>query len=281
MPTVDLPQGRVNYRVAGPADSPLPPVVFVHGILVNGEIWAGVAAALAERGIRSYAPDLPLGAHPTALRPGADVSPRGVAGLVLSFLEALGLTGVTLAGNDTGGALCQFAVDTDSSRIGRLVLTNCDAFDQFPPPPGGLMLKMVSGPARLWLVSRPLRWAAVRHSRAGYGPFVTRPLDAALTQRWVTPLLTDAGVRADTARFMRGVRPAALLDVSARLGRFTRPVLLLWGTGDRFFPVPLARRLAAAFPDARLVEVDGGRTFLPLDEPDRVASEISTFLVPA
>jgi hypothetical protein len=29
------------------------------------------------------------------------------------------------------------------------------------------------------------------------------------------------------------------------------------------------------------VEVDGGRTFLPLDEPDRVASEISTFLVRA
>ena len=281
MPTVDLPQGRVNYRVAGPADSPLPPVVFVHGILVNGELWAGAAAALAERGVRSYAPDLPLGAHPTALRPGTDVSPRGVAGLVLSFLGALGLTGVTLAGNDTGGALCQFAVDTDSSRIGRLVLTNCDAFDQFPPPPGGLMLKLVSGPARLWLVSRPLRWAAVRHSRAGYGPFVTRPLDAALTQRWVTPLLTDAGVRADTARFMRGVRPGALLDVSARLGRFTRPVLLLWGTGDRFFPLPLARRLAAAFPDGRLVEVDGGRTFLPLDEPDRVAREISTFLVPA
>jgi pimeloyl-ACP methyl ester carboxylesterase len=281
MPTVDLPQGRVNYRVAGPADSPLPPVVFVHGILVNGELWAGAAAALAERGVRSYAPDLPLGAHPTALRPGTDVSPRGVAGLVLSFLEALGLTGVTLAGNDTGGALCQFAVDTDSSRIGRLVLTNCDAFDQFPPPPGGLMLKLVSGPARLWLVSRPLRWAAVRHSRAGYGPFVTRPLDAALTQRWVTPLLTDAGVRADTARFIRGVRPAALLDVSGRLGRFTRPVLLLWGTGDRFFPLPLARRLAAAFPDARLVEVEGGRTFLPLDEPGRVASEISTFLAPA
>ena len=281
MPTVDLPQGRVNYRVAGPADSPLPPVVFVHGILVNGELWAGAAAALAERGIRSYAPDLPLGAHPTALKPGTDVSPRGVARLVLSFLEALGLTGVTLAGNDTGGALCQFIVDTDSSRIGRMVLTNCDAFDQFPPPPGGLMLKLVSGRTRLWLISRPLRWAAVRHSRAGYGPFVTRPLDAALTQRWVTPLLTDAGVRADTARFMRGVRPAALLDVSARLGRFTRPVLLLWGTGDRFFPLPLARRLAAAFPDARLVEVDGGHTFLPLDEPDRVASEISTFLVPA
>jgi pimeloyl-ACP methyl ester carboxylesterase len=281
MPTVGLPQGQINYRVAGPPDSPLPPVVFVHGILVNGEIWTGVATALAERGIRSYAPDLPLGAHTAALKTGTDISPRGVTRLVLSFMEALGLTDVTLAGNDTGGALCQFVIDTDSSRIGRLVLTNCDAFDQFPPPPGGLMLKLISRPARLWLISRPLRWAAVRDSRFGYGGAVARPLDAALTRRWVTPLLTDAGVRRDTARFIRAIHPADLLDVSTRLRSFTQPVLLLWGTGDRFFKLPLARRLAAAFPDARLVEVEGGHTFLPLDEPDRIASEISTFLVPA
>jgi pimeloyl-ACP methyl ester carboxylesterase len=281
MPTVDLPQGRISYRVDGPPDSPLPPVVFVHGILVNGEIWTGVATALAERGIRSYAPDLPLGAHTAALKTGTDISPQGVARLVLSFMEALGLTDVTLAGNDTGGALCQFVIDTDASRIGRLVLTNCDAFDQFPPPPGGLMLKLISRPARLWLISRPLRWEAVRGSRFGYGGAVARPLDAALTRRWVTPLLTDAGVRRDTARFIRAIHPADLLDVSTRLGRFTQPVLLLWGTGDRFFKLPLARRLAAAFPDARLVEVEGGHTFLPLDEPDRIASEINTFLVPA
>jgi pimeloyl-ACP methyl ester carboxylesterase len=281
MPTVDLPQGRVSYRVAGPADSTLPPVVFVHGILVNGELWTGVAAALAERGIRSYAPDLPLGSHTIPLKPDADLTPRGVAGLLLSFLEALGLTDVTLVGNDTGGALCQFLIDTDSSRVGRLVLTNCDCFDQFPPPPADRMVKLGSSPFRLRLMALPMRWTAVRHSPQGYGPFATPPLDAALTRRWVTPLRTDGGIRNETAPFMHGIRPADLLDVSTRLGSFTRPVLLVWGTGDRYFPMSLARRLAAAFPDARLVEVDGGRTFLPLDAPDRIASEISAFLVPA
>jgi len=142
-------------------------------------------------------------------------------------------------------------------------------------------MKLISGPRRLRLAAGPLRWTAVRHSPLAYGPFTARPLDAALTRRWVTPMLTDAGVREDTARFMRGIRPASLLDVSTRLGAFTRPVLLLWGTGDRFFKLSLGRRLAQAFPDARLIEVEGGHTFLPLDEPDRIASEISTFLVPA
>jgi len=281
MPTVDLPEGRINYRAAGPADSTLPPVVFVHGMLVNGELWTGVADALAARGIRSYAPDLPLGAHTIALNPGTDNSPRGVARLILSFLEAHGLTDVTLAGNDTGGALCQFVIDTDSSRIGRLVLTNGDAFDKFPPPPANLVVKLSSSPFRLRLMAAPMRWTALRHSVLAYGPFAARPLDATLTRRWVTPLRTDAGVREDTARFMRGIRRADLLDVSTRLGGFARPVLLPWGTGDRFFKLSLARRLADTFPAARLVEVEGGRTFLPLDEPDRVASEISTFLVPA
>jgi pimeloyl-ACP methyl ester carboxylesterase len=281
MPTVDLPHGRVNYRVAGPPDSTFPPVVFVHGIMVNGELWTGVATALAARGIRSYAPDLPLGAHPYPLSQDADITPRGVAKLVLSFLDALGLTDVTLVGNDTGGALCQFLLDTDSSRIGRLVLTNCDAFDQFPPPPFGLLVKLSSSPFRLWLMSQGTRLTAVRHSALGFGPLVTRPLDAALTRRWATPALTDAGVRRDTARFMRAMRPADLLDVSTRLHEFDRPVLLLWGAADRFFRPPLAHRLADAFPHARLVEIEGARTFIPLDEPDRLASEISTFLVPA
>jgi pimeloyl-ACP methyl ester carboxylesterase len=273
---VDTPAGTVSYRVAGPADSPAPPVVFVHGLLVNGELWTGVAEALAARGIRSYAPDLPLGAHPIALDPDADLSPRGVAGLLLAFLDALGLDDVTLVGNDTGGALCQFALDLDAARIGRLVLTNCDAFDQFPPPPFGLLVAAGRRPGRLRMLMQPMRMTWARHSALGFGPLVARPFDPALTRRWVTPILTDSGVRRDAARFMRAIRPADLLDVSTRLDRFGKPVLLVWGAADRFFKVGLAHRLAAAFPGSRLVEVEGGRTFLPLDEPERVAAEIAS-----
>ena len=274
MPTIDTPHGRINYRVAGPADSAQPAVVFLHGLLVNGELWTGVAESLAAHGVRSYAPDLPLGAHPIALEPTADLTPRGVARLVLEFLEALDLTDVTLVGNDTGGALCQFLIDTDQSRVGRLVLTNCDAFDQFPPPPFGLLVKAGRRPGRIRAMMATMRPTWARHSALGFGPLVAKPLDAALTRRWITPALTDAGVRRDAARFMRAIRPAELLDVSTRLDRFTKPVLLLWGTSDRFFKLTFAQRLAAAFPNARLVEVAGARTFLPLDEPSRVADEI-------
>lgn len=274
MPTIDVPQGRIHYRVAGPADSGQPPVVFLHGLLVNGELWTGVAEALGARGVRSYAPDLPLGAHPSALAQDADLSPHGVARLIIAFLEALELTDVTLVGNDTGGALCQFLIDTDQSRIGRLVLTNCDAFDKFPPPPFGLLVKAGSRPSRIYAMMSMMRPTWVRHSVLGFGPLVSKPLDASLTRRWITPALTDAGVRRDAARFMNAIRPAELLDVSTRLDHFSKPVLLVWGAADRFFKVELGRRLAASFRDARLVEVEGGRTFLPLDDPQRVAAEV-------
>lgn len=274
MPTIDIPQGRINYRVAGPAESAQPPVVFVHGVLVNAELWTGVADALAALGVRSYAPDLPLGSHPIPVDPAADLSPRGVARLINDFLAALELTDVTLVGNDTGGALAQFVIDTDPSRVGRLVLTNCDAFDQFPPRMFKMLFAMARRPGRIRAMALGIRPTWARHSVLGYGPLVTKPLDPALTRRWITPSLSDAAIRRDTAKFMRGVRAKELLEVSTRFDRFTKPVLLVWGAADPYFKIGFAQRLVDTFPSASLVEIEGGRTFVPLDEPERVAGEI-------
>ncbi len=157
MATIDTPLGQVQYRVAGPDDSAAPPVVFVHGFLVNHELWTGVADALAAQGIRSLRPRPParLTPHPVALD--ADLSPQDVARLINDFITALDLTDVTLVGNDTGGALCQFLIDTDHSRIGRLVLTNCDAFDKFPPAPFGVLFKVGRSPMRLRAMMASMR----------------------------------------------------------------------------------------------------------------------------
>jgi pimeloyl-ACP methyl ester carboxylesterase len=277
MPTIELPQGRVHYRVAGPADSTSPPVVFVHGLLVNSELWSGAAWSLAEQGIRSFAPDLPLGSHPSALSADADLSPRGVARLILDFLEALDLHDVTLVGNDTGGALCQFVIDTDASRIGRLVLTNCDAFEKFPPPPFGALFAFGRRPGRLRVAMQGIRPKFLRHSVLGYGGLVATPLDPELTARWARPCQTDKAVRRDTARFLRQVDKRDLVDVGSRLGKFEKPVLLVWGAADPFFKLAFGERLREAFADARLVTVEGGRTFVALDYPDRLAGEIAAF----
>jgi pimeloyl-ACP methyl ester carboxylesterase len=164
LPIIDLPQGRVQYRLAGPDTSAEPPVVFVHGLLVNSELWTGVADTLAARGVRSYALDLPLGSHPLALRRDADVSPRGVARLIIAFLEALRLTDVTLVGNDTGTALCQFVIDTDDARM---VLTDGDTFDQFPPPALAPVFKIGRRPAGVFALMSIMRPTWIRQRVQG------------------------------------------------------------------------------------------------------------------
>jgi pimeloyl-ACP methyl ester carboxylesterase len=274
MPTIELPHGPVEYRVAGPADSAVAPVVFVHAFLAGGSVWSDVAELLAAEGIRSYAPTWPLGAHRLPMKPDADQSPRGVARHILAFLDALDLDDVTLVGSDTGGALTQFVFDTDPRRIGRVVLTNCDAFDTFPPFPFTVVFRLLAGERRLRVNLLPMRLRAFRHSLLGFGS-LANTFDAAMTRAWIEPALTDERVRRDTVRFLRAVDPADLLDVSTRLGNYRKPVRVVWGTADRVFTTALGRRLHRAFHDAEFVEVPGARTFVQLDAPRVLADQIA------
>src|SRR5579884_2496355 len=124
MPQIKLSHGSLQYRDEGTG----PAVVLNHGLLVSGRVWERVIPELAPRA-RVIVPDLPLGSHTSPMDADADLSPRGLAALIAELIERLELTDVTLVGNDTGGALCQLVVAHHPARIGRLVLTNCDAFE--------------------------------------------------------------------------------------------------------------------------------------------------------
>jgi pimeloyl-ACP methyl ester carboxylesterase len=273
----DLPQGKLAYRAAGPASSSRPPVVFVHGVLVDGRLWAPVAERLAAQGVRSYAPTLPLGAHQQPMNTAADLSPQGIAQLAGDFIAALDLSDVTIVGNDTGGAICQIMLGTDTSRIGAAVLTNCDAFGSFPPRAFVPLFRALRHPGVVAGLVPGLRSAKVRHGPLAYGPLTSGPLDRGLTRDWVLPL-ADRAIRRDLAKFARGVHPGVLLDAASRFGQFTGPVRILWGEADPFFRIELGRQLSEAFGQASLTTVAAGRTFLPLDHPGEVAREITAAL---
>ena len=267
MPEIELPQGTVRFADRG--DGPV--VVFIHGALVDGRLWEPVVERLS--GLRCVVPDLPLGSHRVPLRPDADLSPLGLARLIADFLDALGLEDVTLVGNDTGGALCQFTVVHHPERVGKLVLTDCDAFDNFPPA----LFRGLVYLARARLLGpalQPLRWPPLRRLPFAYGRLAARTLPDELVEAWVRPFLSDAGVRRDARRVLAGVDRNLLLDNTARLREFERPVLIAWSPDDPFFPLDHGRRLAAIFPDARLVEVPGSAAFMSRDEPERLAELI-------
>jgi pimeloyl-ACP methyl ester carboxylesterase len=271
---VELDAGPISYRSVGPDDGPA--VVFVHGVLVDGSLWHGVADRLAEKGYRAITPNWPLGSHRQAMAPDADLSPRGVARIVLDFLAALDLSHVTLVGNDTGGAICQFVLDIDPTPVDRLVLTNCDSFRHFPPAAFKPLFWLGRVPGLSWALLQPTRSTFIRH--LNFRPLVAGPLDAEQTRAWITPVLQDRAVRRDLRKLFSKISPKELNEVGSRLHQFPRQVLLCWAPKDPFFRLKHAQRLEATFLDARLVEIPDARTFVPLDQPERLADEITAFV---
>jgi pimeloyl-ACP methyl ester carboxylesterase len=278
VPTIDLPIGPIDYRVVGPSAADAPVAVFVHGFLVNSTLWDPVAEKLAADGVRCILPDWPLGAHRRPVDPGAGLSPIAVASAVTDLLGALGLRDVVLAGSDTGGALCQLALRGDTYRVRGLVLTNCDAFEQFPPRFFVPLFTLARSRAAVWTVAQQTRLRAVRHSALAFGPLLNHPLPASLTRGWIQPVLDSAAIRHDVTRFARGMQRTELADAATWLGRFEGPVHLVWGTRDKHFTIELGRRLAAAFQHAQLDEVADATTFVSIDRPDAVVSAVRNVL---
>ena len=273
MPQVTLPQAAIDYRVLGPDDSPHPPVLFVHGILVDHRLWQKAAEQLAAKGFRCILPDWPLGSHRTPVTDGTDLSPAGVSTMIRDLIVALDLSDVTLVGNDTGGGLCQLVVDAYPERVGRLVLTNCDAFDKFPPFPFDAVFALLRGPKSIRTLFTTMRLKALRHSPLGFGLLISDP-DPVLTGSWLQPCLTDDRICRDLATLLRHVAKTDLTDAATRLPRFTKPVSIVWGQADRCFTPSLGRRLAKQFPNATMIEVPGAKTFVALDNPEAVVSAI-------
>jgi pimeloyl-ACP methyl ester carboxylesterase len=268
---IDLPAGRVRYREAGEGKA----IVFVHGYLVDGRLWDGVVDRLGDR-FRCIAPDWPMGAQQIAMNRDADLSPPGVAAIIASLLDALELDDVTIVGNDSGGAMSQVLVTRHPERIGRLVLTNCDTHENFPPGIFKAMPPLAKLPGGMTMLSLPFRAGAL--SRLAFKPFAKTPIPAELVASWMAPGLTDRAIRDDLRKVTVGMHKRYTLEAARKLRDSELPILLTWAPGDKFFPIRYAERLAAEAGNARIVEIPDAKTFVALDQPQRLADEIERFV---
>src|SRR5712664_3740292 len=121
--TVDTPHGPVVLRDTG---GPGTPVLLVHSLLVDGDLYARLWPFLVSRGYRCLIPDLPLGGHGQPMHEDADLTPPGLADLLAEVLDALGVAKAHVVGVDTGGALTQLLMACHRSRVDAVVLTACD-----------------------------------------------------------------------------------------------------------------------------------------------------------
>ena len=264
-----LARGAIRYRERGEGR----PLVLVHGLVSNADLFRELVPMLAGR-FRCIAPDLPLGAHREAMPRGADLSPPGLADLVVELLDALELDEPILLGNDTGCAIAQVAAARRPDRLGGLVLTSGDAFDNFFPPMFAPLKAAAAIPGAVRAVAQALRLGALRDLPHAYGWLAKYGVRHELTRSWTDPLREDAGVRRDAAKVLRGASPTHTLDAAAHLHRFDRPALVAWSAEDRFFPWDHAERLAAILPQSRLEPIEDAWTYSPLDQPRRLADAV-------
>ena len=95
---------------------------------------------------------------------------------------------------------------------------------------------------------------------------------------WTEPSLVDADVRRDLFKVLRGIDPRHTLEAARRLRELDRPALLAWAYEDRFFKSAFAERLAGDLRNARIERIADSRTFVPIDQPARLAELIREFM---
>jgi pimeloyl-ACP methyl ester carboxylesterase len=244
------------------------PVLFLHGLLVDGTLWDPVVERLPGR--RCLVPTLPLGSHTVPVPDRSVLTPAGVADLVADELERLDVRDVTVVANDTGGAIAQLLVTRRPERIAKLVLTPCDGLEIFPPAIFKPLFGLGRVPALFSAALQPMRWAPARRLPIAFGWLSKRASDDTLA-RWIEPALSNFAVLRDASHFVRAVSPSVTLDVAPRLSRFEGEVVVAWAAEDRCFPVVLGRRLAAQFRGAEFVAIEDSYSFVPIDRPDALA----------
>ncbi|MFM8412328.1 MAG: alpha/beta fold hydrolase, partial [Alphaproteobacteria bacterium] len=198
-----------------------------------------------------------------------------IADVLLDLADALGSREPILVGNDTGGALVQVAMSRRPERIAGAVLVSCDAFENFPP---ALFRPVVRIAPRVPVLLRlfPLLFGTPAMTRKPLPLWLLarNGLPADLVRSWAEPLRSNPAIREDMRVLLRSVAPEVTLAAARTFPTFSKPVLVAWAREDKFFPPSDAERLAHLLPDATLRWIEGTHTFVPMDQPEALASAI-------
>jgi pimeloyl-ACP methyl ester carboxylesterase len=274
MKSVDVTAGTLEYREEGDPNGP--PVVLLHGLLMNDAQW-NLALPLLPAGFRYLLPILPIGGHRIPMRADADLTLSGMVGLLGDFLDALDLADVTLVVTDWGGPL--FLTDAGrDKRVARLVICPSEAFDNFPPGfPGKVALLASRNTLTVSLAMRQLRIGWLRRQWLMFGQMAKKPVPQDIVDAWTAAGLANRRIRQDLVKYCRTkFDKADLIRATNRLADFDGDVLVLWSRNP-VMPDEHATRLAE-LTDATLRYVDDANVLVMLDQPEQTAREIGAFL---
>lgn len=252
-----------------------PAVLLLHGFAGSAEDWRPTAEALARMGYRALAVDA-LGFGRSAKPADAPYSLELMADLCAGLLDALGVVRAALVAHSMGGKYALATALLHPGRVAGLGLVASDGFADASPltRAGGWPLL---GPALLWLSARPV---VVRTMLAAAFVEPEAHLTAALLERGRAALMGAENRRALTALSRRyDATDLGHTGLRARLGELRAPTLLLWGEGDRVFPLETCGRAAAAeIPASHLVAIPRCGHFPQVEAARQVRGALAGFL---
>jgi len=274
MKSVDVTAGTIEYREDG--DPSGPPVVLLHGLLMNDAQW-NLALPLLPSGFRYLLPILPMGGHRIPMRENADLTLPGMVDVVADFLDALDVADVTLVVTDWGGPLFLTDVGRDK-RVARLVICPSEAFDNFPPGfPGKVAWLASRNTLTVSLAMRQLKIGWLRRQWLMFGQMAKKPVPQDIVDKWLTAGLIDRRIRQDLVKYCRTkFDKADLIRATNRLADFDGGVLVLWSRNP-VMPDDHATHLAD-LTGGTLRYIDDANVLVMLDQPEQTALEIGAFL---
>jgi len=240
--------GNIAYveRGAGPA------ALFLHGFPLNGFQWRGALERLSPYR-RCIAPDF-LGMGYTQVAEGQSCAP------------------------DSGGAIAQLLVAGHRNRVRTLLLTNCDAEHDSPPP---ALLPVIELAKQGRFVDEWLgRWhadTALARSPEGIGGMCyansAHPTDEAI-DTYFGPLLSTQQRTDNAHAYAVALERNVLAGIGPALRRCDVPTRIVWGTGDTIFSANSPKQLDHDFGHSRGVRLlEGSKLFWPEERPDVIAEE--------
>jgi pimeloyl-ACP methyl ester carboxylesterase len=261
--TVATRSGEISYIDIGAG----PVALFVHGIATNAYLWRHVISALATQR-RCIALDLPLhGRSPVTAE--QDLSLAALAAGLDDFCEALGLAGIDLVANDTGGAIAQIFAARHPQRLATLTLTDCDTAGNMPPESVKPVIELAAA-GKLAPTAVEMFGDLDAAAQASFG-FAYEHLDRVdrdVIRSYLEPCIGTMERARQFERLMVSLDAGDLEAVTPQLRELTVPTLVVWGTDDEAFDISWAYWLRDTIPGTTgVVTVDGARLFFPEERP--------------
>jgi pimeloyl-ACP methyl ester carboxylesterase len=254
------------------------PILFLHGTLSNADTWRKIIPTLSEK-YRCIAIDLPIGGHSIALNKSVNLTPTGIAKLIKQFLEFLNIDKAIIVSNDTGGAYAQIFASLYPENVEKLVFSNCEVLNVFPPTKFKYLVKAVKLPGFTYLLSRFFKIKNMLKSDMMMGLLSHKVTNNELSELYLKTFINDKDIRRNFTDNAKTWSPKYTIEAAEKLKKETFRILILWGEDDKkLFPVELGQQLKKIFNNATLIQIPSSKTYVQEDQPETMIKEIKSFL---